>query len=82
MQSRINHDSPYSKGKPIRKIISIETIPIKAGLCGHCCVAMLSGVPLPMWFRLWKRSRIVVENIGSIGLLRNILCAEGCLYQM
>lgn len=29
MLSRINHDSPYSKGKPIRKIISIETISVK-----------------------------------------------------
>ena len=44
--SRINHDSPYSKENPIRKIDGIETIPIQAGLCGHCCVAMLAGVPL------------------------------------
>ena len=44
--SRINHDSPYSKEHPIRKIDCIETIPIQAGLCGHCCVAMLAGVPL------------------------------------
>ena len=44
--SRINHDSPYSKEQPIRKIDCIETIPIQAGSCGHCCVAMLVGVPL------------------------------------
>lgn len=44
--SRINHDSPYSREHPIRKIDSIETIPIQAGYCGHCCVAMLAGVPL------------------------------------
>lgn len=44
--SRINHDSPYSKENPIRKIDCIETIPIQAGFCGHCCVAMLAGVPL------------------------------------
>lgn len=44
--SRINHDSPYSKENPIRKIDGIEAIPIQAGLCGHCCVAMLAGVPL------------------------------------
>ncbi|MGN1000216.1 MAG: DUF1905 domain-containing protein [Faecousia sp.] len=44
--SRINHDSPYSRENPIRKIDGIETIPIQAGLCGHCCVAMLAGVPL------------------------------------
>ena len=46
MLSRINHDSPYSKEHPIRKIDCIETIPIQAGLCGHCCVAMLAGVSL------------------------------------
>ena len=44
--SRINHDSPYSKENPIRKIDGIETIPIQAGFCGHCCVAMLAGVSL------------------------------------
>ena len=44
--TRINHESPYSKEYPIRKIDSIETIPIQAGFCGHCCVAMLSGEPL------------------------------------
>ena len=44
--SRINHDSPYSKEHPIRKIDCIDTIPIQAGFCGHCCVAMLAGVPL------------------------------------
>ena len=44
--SRINHDSPYSKEHPIRKIDCIEAIPIQAGFCAHCCVAMLAGVPL------------------------------------
>ena len=44
--SRINHDSPYSKEYPIRKIDCIDTILMQAGLCGHCCVAMLAGVPL------------------------------------
>ena len=44
--SRINHDSPYSKEHPIRKIDCIDTIPIQAGFCGHCCIAMLAGVPL------------------------------------
>lgn len=44
--SRINHDSPYSKNHPIRKINGIEPIPLRAGFCGHCCVAMLAGVPL------------------------------------
>ena len=44
--SRINHDSPYSREHPIRKIDGIDTIPIQTGFCGHCCVAMLAGVPL------------------------------------
>ena len=44
--SRINHDSPYSKEHPIRKIDCIEAIPIQAGFCAHSCVAMLAGVPL------------------------------------
>ncbi|MGN0775070.1 MAG: DUF1905 domain-containing protein [Candidatus Ventricola sp.] len=44
--SRINHDSPYSREHPIRRIDGIEAMPIQAGLCGHCCVAMLAGVPL------------------------------------
>lgn len=44
--SRINHDSPYSKERPIRKIDGIREIPVQAGFCGHACVAMLAGVPL------------------------------------
>ena len=44
--SRINHGSPYSKENPIRKIDSINNIPITPGFCGHTCVAMLSGVQL------------------------------------
>lgn len=44
--SRINHDSPYSREHPIRRIDGIEAIPIRAGFCGHCCVAMLAGVSL------------------------------------
>lgn len=44
--SRINHDSPYSRENPIRKIDSIKEIGITTGFCGHCCVAMLAGVAL------------------------------------
>lgn len=44
--SRINHDSPYSKENPIRSIDSIQEIKIIPGYCGHCCVAMIAGVPL------------------------------------
>ena len=45
--SGINHDSPYSRDNPIRKIDRIEAIPVRAGLCVHCCVAMLAGIPFP-----------------------------------
>jgi len=44
--SRINHDSPYSREKPVRKIDSIMTIPGQDGLCGQHCVSMLAAVPL------------------------------------
>ena len=44
--SRINHGSPYSKENPIRKIDSINNIPITQGFCGHTCVAMIAGVTL------------------------------------
>jgi len=44
--SRINHDSPYSRENPVRKIDSITEITGQDGLCGQQCVSMLSGVPL------------------------------------
>lgn len=43
---RINHDSPYSKEHPIRKIDRIDSMPIQKGLCGQSCIAMLAGVAL------------------------------------
>ena len=44
--SRINHDSPYSRENPVRKIDGIKIIPNQDGLCGQNCVAMLADVPL------------------------------------
>lgn len=45
--SRINHNSPYSKENPIRKIDSITSlIQPQSGLCGQSCVAMLAGVSI------------------------------------
>ena len=44
--TRINHDSPYSKEHPIRKIDKINPIPIQSGFCGQCCVAMLADISL------------------------------------
>lgn len=43
--SRINHDSPYSKENPIRKIDNIQAVTYpKDGYCGQICVAMLTGL--------------------------------------
>lgn len=44
--SRINHNSPYSKENPIRRIDSIESIiqPINSNCCGVSCIAMLAGI--------------------------------------
>lgn len=44
--SRINHDSPYSRENPVRKIDGIAAIPCQNGLCGQHCVSMLAAVPL------------------------------------
>ena len=44
--SRINHDSPYSRENPVRKIDSITAIPSQDGLCGQHCVSMLAAMPL------------------------------------
>lgn len=44
--TRINHNSPYTKENPIRKITGIEPLSAAQGCCGHSCVAMLAGVPL------------------------------------
>ncbi len=42
--SRINHESPYTKEHPIRKIDAIEELEIMPGFCGHSFIAMLAGV--------------------------------------
>ena len=56
--SRINHDSPYSKERPIRKIDGIQEIPVQAGFCGHGCVAILAGVPLADVLHRESRQRL------------------------
>ncbi|MDY4609791.1 MAG: DUF1905 domain-containing protein [Sphaerochaetaceae bacterium] len=70
--SRINRDSPYSKEHPVRKIDGIETISIQAGLCGHCCVAMLAGVPLSDVVALMGRGHAswskILEALDYYGL--------------
>lgn len=43
--TRINHDSPYTKEDPIRKIDGIRHITYpKNGYCGQICIAMLTGL--------------------------------------
>ncbi|MGM9873935.1 MAG: DUF1905 domain-containing protein, partial [Bacilli bacterium] len=72
MLSRINHDSPYSKEHPIRKIDCIETIPIQSGFCGHCCVAMLAGVPLSDVIALMGKGHVswskILEALDYYGI--------------
>ena len=70
--SRINHDSPYSREHPIRKIDSIEPIPVQAGFCGHCCVAMFAGVPLSDVVALMGKGRAswsrILETLDDYGI--------------
>lgn len=44
--SRINHNSPYSKENPVRKIDGIKITSSQDGLCGQHCVSMLADVSL------------------------------------
>lgn len=70
--SRINHDSPYSKEFPVRKIDSIQSIPIQPGLCGQCCVAMLAGVRLDDVISVMGRGRAswskILEALDYYGI--------------
>lgn len=70
--SRINHDSPYSKELPVRKIDSIQEIPFQQGLCGQCCVAMLAGVSLEKVISVMGRGRAswskILETLDYNGI--------------
>lgn len=70
--SRINHASPYTREKPIRKIDSIRTIPVPSGYCGHCCVAMLADVPLEDVIALMGKGRAswskILEALNYYGI--------------
>jgi len=70
--TRINHNSPYTKDNPIRKITGIEPIPAPRGYCGHSCVAMLAGVPLADVVALMGKERAswskILEALDYYGI--------------
>jgi len=70
--SRINHDSPYSKEKPIRKIDGINIISSQNGLCGQYCVSMLADVPLSVVVELMGKGKAswakILEALDYYGI--------------
>ena len=70
--SRINHDSPYSKENPIRKIDGIKIIPSQDGLCGQHCVSMLADVPLSVVVELMGKGKAswskILEALDYYGI--------------
>ena len=86
--SRINHNSPYSKENPIRKIDSIEIIPGQDGFCGHRCIAMLAGALLSDVIVLmgkghasWSKILEAMDYYG-IGHASKAVYTKGDLYQL
>ncbi|MBW7571898.1 DUF1905 domain-containing protein [Caproiciproducens faecalis] len=78
--SRINHNSPYSRENPVRKIDRIQTIPIQPGFCGHCCVAMLAGVGLADVVSLMGKSHASWSKILEALDYYGIAYAEKAVY--
>ena len=70
--SRINHDSPYSRKNPIRKIDGIKVIPGQDGLCGQQCVSMLADVPLSDVVKLMGKAKAswskILEALDYYGI--------------
>ena len=70
--TRINHNSPYAKDNPIRKITGIEPISVPRGYCGHSCVAMLAGVPLADVIDLMSKEKAswskILETLDYYGI--------------
>lgn len=73
--SRINHDSPYSKENPIRKIDNIQSLTYpKAGYCGQICIAMLTGLSVNevidvMQTKAWQCSIVkLLETLDYFGI--------------
>lgn len=73
--TRINHDSPYSKENPIRRIDSIQSIAYdRDGYCGQLCIAMLTGLSVEeisdiMQARAWQCSfSKLIETLDYFGI--------------
>jgi len=70
--TRINHNSPYTRENPIRKITGIEPVSAPQGYCGHSCVAMLAGVPLEAVVSLMGREKAswskILEALDYYGI--------------
>lgn len=74
--TRINHDSPYTKENPIRKIDSIQSVTYsKVGYCGQTCIAMLTGLSVNevvdvMQTKAWQCSFAkLLETLDYFGIL-------------
>lgn len=73
--TRINHDSPYSKENPIRKIDHIQPVTYKKdGYCGQLCIAMLTGLSVDevvdiMQAKAWQCSiSKLLETLDYFGI--------------
>lgn len=76
--TRINHDSPYSKENPIRRIRDIQSVTYpKAGYCGQTCIAMLTGLSVDevidiMQAKAWQCSfSKLLETLDYFGILHD-----------
>lgn len=73
--TRINHNSPYTKENPIRKIDSIQSVSYpKDGYCGQICIAMLTGLSVDeiadiMHAKAWQCSfSKILEALDYFGI--------------
>lgn len=72
---RINHNSPYNKDNPIRRIDSIHYLKQpQNGYCGQTCIAMLAGISVDEVIKIMKSTKWqasmskVLETLDYFGL--------------
>ncbi|WP_313164274.1 hypothetical protein [Sedimentibacter sp.] len=72
--TRINNNSPYNKGNPIRHIESINYLKQPAnGYCGQTCIAMLAGISVDEVIKIMKSKKWqasiskVLETLDYLG---------------